>query len=329
MICDRMGIMKEIQISYIIPCFRSAKTLRTVVEEIDATMEVMPEYDYEIILVNDASPDDTYDVIKQLCDEKPYLVGIDLSRNFGQHAALMAGFHQAAGDIVVCLDDDGQTPANEAIKLIRALEAGADAVYAKYIQKQHSGLRNIGSRLNDLMVRTMLGKPKNLYISSYFAVKRFVADEIKQYDGPYAYVIGLVLRTTKNIVNVDVAHRARIDGASGYTIGKLFALWLNGFTAFSIKPLRITTLFGASSAIVGFLYAIYTIFKRIFIQPEGLSIGFSALMSAVLVIGGVILLMLGMVGEYIGRMYITMNHSPQYVIKEIKRYRKIEEKIRS
>ncbi|MDR0221722.1 MAG: glycosyltransferase [Lachnospiraceae bacterium] len=304
------------KISYIIPCYRSEQTLATVVAEIDETMAGMKQYEHEIILVNDGSPDGTEAVIRALCGEKPHLTGLSLARNFGQHAALMAGFRQATGDIVVCLDDDGQTPAKEAGKLIAAIEDGADAVYARYIHKQHAGLRNLGSRLNDYMTRVMLGKPKNLYISSYFAVKAFIAEEIKRYEGAYPYVIGLVLRATENIVNVDVSHHARLSGASGYTMGKLFALWLNGFTAFSIKPLRMATLAGAISAIAGFLYAIYTVIKRLFIQPEGLTVGFSALMCAILVLGGLILIMLGLVGEYIGRMYITMNNSPQYVIKE-------------
>jgi undecaprenyl-phosphate 4-deoxy-4-formamido-L-arabinose transferase len=307
---------EHMKISYIIPCYRSAETVRSVVAEIDATMSAMADYDYEIILVNDSSPDDTYAVIKTLCQEKPYLTGINLARNFGQHAALMAGFSKADGDIAVCLDDDGQTPADEAGKLIAALSEGADVAYARYDHKQHSGLRRMGSRLNDWMTRIMLDKPKNLYISSYFAAKRFVADEINRYDGPYPYVIGLVLRATKNIVNVDITHRARTSGESGYTVGKLFSLWLNGFTAFSIKPLRMATLIGAASAFAGFLYALYTIIKRLWISPENTVLGFAAMISAILFIGGLILLMLGLVGEYIGRMYISMNHSPQYVIKE-------------
>ena len=308
------------QVSFIIPCYRSAETLRAVVDEIDSAMKAITKYSHEIILVNDCSPDDTLLVIDTICRERPHIIGISLSRNFGQHAALMAGFDRAAGDIVICLDDDGQTPAADAGKFIAAIEAGADVAYAKYIHKQHSGLRNIGSRINDLMTRVMLDKPKQLYLSSYFAVKRYVADEIKRYEGAYPYVIGLVLRTTKNIVNVDVLHRARISGTSGYTIGKLFSLWFNGFTAFSIKPLRMATLVGAGSAMLGFLYAIYTIFKKIIIQPEGLIIGFSALISAIMILGGLILLMLGLLGEYIGRTYITMNSSPQYVIKETINY---------
>lgn len=304
------------KISFIIPCYRSAETIGAVVDEIEMTMASITEYTHEIILVNDFSPDNTYSIIESLCQEKSHLTGINFARNFGQHAALMAGFHKSQGDICICLDDDGQTPAGEAPKLIRAIEEGADVVYAKYIHKQHSGLRNIGSKINDLMTRVMLGKPADLYISSYFAVKRFVAEEIKQYKGAYPYVIGLVLRVTRNIVNVDVSHRARISGTSGYTVGKLFSLWLNGFTAFSIKPLRIATMIGAVSALAGFLYALYTIVRRFLLGPDELVIGFAALISAVMVLGGLILLMLGLVGEYIGRMYITMNNSPQYVIKE-------------
>jgi undecaprenyl-phosphate 4-deoxy-4-formamido-L-arabinose transferase len=282
----------------------------------EANMAGLSGDDYEIILVNDASPDDTFDTITKLCQENASIIGINLARNFGQHAALMAGFREADGDIVICLDDDGQTPAAEAGKLVRAIREGADVVYARYDHKRHSGLRNLGSRFNDLMTRVMLGKPKKLYISSYFAAKRFVIEEVKRYEGSYPYVIGLVMRTTKRIVNVDIEHRERLSGVSGYTLGKLLSLWFNGFTAFSIKPLRIATLIGAVSAVAGFAYAIYTIIKRIFIQPPGLVTGFSALISSIMIIGGMMMLMMGLLGEYIGRMYISMNNSPQYVIRE-------------
>ena len=167
------------------------------------------------------------------------------------------------------------------------------------------------------MTRIMLGKPKDLQVSSYFAMRRFVLEEIIQYEYAYPYVIGLVLRTTKNIVNVEINHRDRLAGESGYTFGKLLNLWFNGFTAFSVKPLRIATVAGACTAGVGFLYGIYTIIKKIFINPPGLTTGFSALMSVLVFMCGMIMLMLGLVGEYMGRMYISMNHSPQYVIREI------------
>lgn len=305
------------KVSFVIPCYRSAQTLPGVVEELQTAMEAMQEYDYEVILVNDCSPDDTFEVIRRLSGENRRIRGINLARNFGQHSALMAGFRYGEGDIVVCLDDDGQTPAREVGKLLAGIRQGADVVYAKYNQKHHSGFRNWGSRINERMTRVMLGKPKDLYLSSYFAARRFVIEEVKRYENAYPYVIGLVLRTTGNIVNVEVTHRERAAGESGYTLGKLLALWFNGFTAFSVKPLRIATISGALCAMAGFLYGIYTIVKKIFINPPGLVTGFSALMSVLVFMGGMLMLMLGLVGEYMGRMYISMNNSPQYVIREM------------
>ncbi len=303
-------------VSFVIPCYRSEATLPGVIREIQDTMEKMTDYSFEIVLVNDCSPDGTFSVIRQLCQENDNIVGIDLARNFGQHSALMAGFHYVKGDVIVCLDDDGQTPADEVDRLLAGIMGGADVVYARYGKKHHSGFRNWGSHVNELMTRVMLGKPKDLYLSSYFAARKFVVEEMLRYEYAYPYVIGLVLRTTKNIINVDVEHRDRQAGVSGYTIGKLFNLWFNGFTAFSVKPLRIATVTGAGCALVGFAYGIYTIIKKIFINPPDLVTGFSALMSVLVFMGGMMMLMLGLVGEYMGRMYISMNNSPQFVIRE-------------
>ena len=304
-------------ISFVIPCYRSSQTLPGVIQEIKDTMKTLKNYEYEIVLVNDSSPDDTFCVITGLCRENDNITGINLARNFGQHAALMAGFHYVKGDVVVCLDDDGQTPACEVGRLLAGIEEGADVVYAKYNHKHHSGFRNFGSHVNEVMTRIMLGNPKDLYVSSYFAAKRFVVDEMIRYEYAYPYVIGLVLRTTKNIVNVEIDHRDRQAGESGYTLKKLLGLWFNGFTAFSVKPLRVATVTGTICALCGFAYGIYTIIKKIFIQPPDLVIGFSALMSVIVFMGGMLMLMLGLVGEYMGRMYVSMNNSPQYVIREI------------
>lgn len=301
-------------VSFVIPCYRSEQTIGGVVEEINSTMADLPQYTYEIILVNDASPDNTFETIRDLSQKQSNICGINLAKNFGQHAALMAGFHYVHGEIVVCLDDDGQTPANEVGKLLHGIEEGADVVYARYAAKQHSAFRNFGSKVNELMTRVMLGKPKELYISSYFAARRFVVEEMTRYQNPYPYVIGLVLRSTRKIINVEVTHREREVGTSGYTIGKLLNLWFNGFTAFSVKPLRLATVMGIASACVGFLYGIYTIIKK-FVNPD-VVIGFSALMAAIVFFGGLILLMLGIIGEYIGRIYISLNNSPQFVIRE-------------
>ena len=303
-------------VSFVIPCYRSRDTIRGVVEEIGAAMEKLAQvYDYEVILVNDCSPDDTFSQIRKLCRQDERITGVNLAKNFGQHAALMAGFHQVKGDILVCLDDDGQTPADEVGKLLSALEEGADVAYARYEHKHHNAFRNFGSRVNDWMLCFMLHKPKNLFISSYFAARRFVLEEMLRYENAFPYVIGLVLRTTKNIVNVTVEHRDRKSGVSGYTFGKLLALWFNGFTAFSEKPLRIATLTGTGCAGLGFLYGLYTVIKKLVVP--NVPVGFSALMSGIMFIGGMLMLMLGLIGEYIGRMYICMNSAPQFVIREI------------
>lgn len=301
-------------VSFVIPCYRSEITLPKVVDEISSTMGALEKYEYEIVLVNDCSPDDTWGSIKKIVSEHSHVTGINFAKNFGQHSGLMAGLREAKGDYVVCLDDDGQTPADEVGKLLEKLDEGYDAVYASYAHKKHSAFRNFGTFMNEKMTETMLGKPKELFVSSYFAVKRFIADEMIKYENAYPYVIGLVLRSTKNIANVEVNHRAREVGKSGYTFGKLLNLWINGFTAFSVKPLRIATGIGAGCAGIGFIYGIYTIIKK-FVVPN-VPLGYSALMTAILFIGGMLMLMLGLIGEYIGRMYISMNNSPQYVIKE-------------
>lgn len=301
-------------LSFVIPCYCSADTIGTVVEEIERTVAQRPGYSYEIILVNDYSPDNTFEIIRNICSTNKNVVGINLTKNFGQHSALLAGYSYARGDIIISLDDDGQTPANELFKLVDAIEAGSDVVYARYQEKKHSFFRNLGSKINDMMANFLLGKRKGLYISSYFAAKRFVIEKITEYKNSYAYVIGLVLRTTDNISNVDVSHRARISGTSNYTFKKLVSLWVNGFTAFSVRPLRIATFCGAVFSVLGFIYGLY-IFIRKLILPY-VPAGYSSIMAAILFIGGVLMIMLGMIGEYIGRIYISINNSPQYVIRE-------------
>ena len=307
------------KISFVIPCYRSENTIGHVIAEIDGKMREMKEYEYEVVMVNDCSPDHTLESIRKLCAERPAgngaRKGVSFAKNFGQHSALMAGLRETTGDYVVCLDDDGQTPADEVDKLIGKLEEGFDAVYAKYEHKKHSAFRNLGSKVNELMTRVMLGKPKELFISSYFAVRRFVVQDMIRYENSYPYVIGLVLRSTKSITNVVVTHRDREEGSSGYTLKKLLGLWFNGFTAFSVKPLRIATAIGSICAAIGFLYGIYTVIKKIFINPD-VPMGFSSTMAAIVFFGGMIMLMLGLIGEYIGRIYISLNNSPQYVIRE-------------
>lgn len=304
------------KISVVIPCYASAKFLENTVSDIKSEIRKLSQYEFEVVLVNDCSPDDTFKVIEQIVAENENFVGINLAKNFGQHAALMAGFQYVTGDIIVCMDDDGQTPASELHKLIEGISDECDVVYAKYLTKKHAWYRNVGSKINGIMTEWMLGKPKDLYISSFFAAKKYVINEMKKYEHSYPYVIGLVLRTTKNIKNVEVTHKDRTIGESGYSFKKLFSLWMNGFTAFSIKPLRIADFIGVICALAGFAFLVYVVIKRIVGGDAGV-IGWSSLISVILFIGGILMCILGIIGEYIGRMYICLNNAPQYVVKEV------------
>ena len=303
------------KVSFVIPCYRSEHTVAAVAAEIDNTMAALPQYDWELVLVNDCSPDGTFGVLRGLAEKDARITAVDLAKNFGQHAALMCGLRHAAGDCVVCLDDDGQTPADEVGKLLEKLQEGFDVVYASYAQKRESGFRRFGSEVNRRMTEIMLSKPRELELTSYFAARRFLVDEMLRYEHCYPYVMGLVLRSTKNICNVPVEHRARESGSSGYTLGKLLGLWMNGFTSFSVKPLRIATYSGALIALRGFVYALVAVIRyfTVHLAPQG----WTTTTVLLLIVGGFILIMLGLVGEYVGRVFMCVNATPQYVEREV------------
>jgi len=303
------------KISFVIPCYHSAQTVGNVVRDIVDTVLVRSEFQYEIILVNDNPPDDTWRVICEMCRNNPNIHGICFTKNFGQHAALMAGYRKVTGDIVVSLDDDGQTPPQEMFKLIDALNEKTDLVYAKYIQKKRSLFRNFGSKVNDWMVQWLLNKPKELYLASYYAAKRFIIDEMVKCENPFPYIDGLALRSTSEYINVDIVHKERVAGNSGYSIAKLVGLWMNGLTSFSVKPLRIATFSGFCISLFGLVLAVIIIIQKLILK-DSVSAGWPSIMTVVLILDGAIMIMLGLVGEYVGRIYVTMNKSPQYVIKD-------------
>ena len=303
------------KVSFVIPCYRSEHTVTAVAEEIKTTMASLPKYEWELVLVNDCSPDGTFRVIRELAEQDARITAVDLAKNFGQHAALMCGMRHTDGDVVVCLDDDGQTPADEVGKLLEKIEEGYDVVYASYEQKKESGFRRFGSDVNRRMTEIMLAKPKELELTSYFAARRFIIDEMLRYEHCYPYVMGLVLRSTKRICNVPVRHRARQTGASGYTLSKLLGLWMNGFTSFSVKPLRIATYAGVITALLGFVYALVAVIRyfTVHMAPQG----WTTTTVLLLIVGGLNLLMLGLAGEYIGRVFMCVNATPQYVEREV------------
>lgn len=301
-------------ISFVIPCYGSEKTIGCVIDEIEQIVSKQEEYDYEIICVNDNSPDDVLNVIKSIAKNNNKVKVIDLAKNSGKHAAVMAGYKYITGDVVVNIDDDGQCPIDKLWQLIDALGDDCDIAIAKYPKKKQSGFKNIGSKINAIMTAVMIDKPKQLQLSNFSVLKRYIVNELIKYDNPYPYIDGLFLRTTNKIKNIEMNERDRIDGVSNFTIKKSLSLWINGLTAFSVKPLRVSSLIGVLCAIIGFVFGAITIIRKL-VLPY-VSVGWSSTVSIMLFIGGLIMLMLGMIGEYIGRIYISINNSPQYVVRE-------------
>lgn len=281
-------------LSFVIPCYHSAATLAAVTRQIRETVRADGRYQYEIILVNDNPADDTWREICRLKQEDPQIFGICMSRNFGQASALMAGYRHVHGDIVVSLDDDGQTPPAEMFRLIDAMDEDTDVVYASYPSKHHSAFRNFGSKVNDWMATWLMGKPKDLYMASYYAARRFIIDEMVKCDNPFPYVDGLAVRSTCRFKNIPIDHQDRTEGESGYTFAKLLRLWLNGFTAFSVKPLRVATVMGMVFSLVGFLFAVIVVVRKI-ILLDAIDAGWSSIVAIVLLLDGILMMMLGLV----------------------------------
>lgn len=305
-------------ISFVIPCYCSEKNLEGVVNEIYGAMAQREGFDYEIILVNDNSKDGTEDVIKKLAAEDNRILGINFSKNFGQPSALMAGFRASRGKYIMTSDDDGQTPIEMVWDFYDKIQDGLDIVCARYTgTAQKSKFRRFGTMVNEFMLYHMIQKPKNIGVASFFMAKRFVIEEMIRYENPYPYMAGLLLRSSSRIGNVEMQQRSRRTGHSGYTLKKLLNLWINGFTAFSLKPLRVGTALGFISAILGFLLLIYILFNKLMVPT--IQAGYTSQIGILLLVGGLILCVLGIIGEYVGRIYMCINKQPQYIIRNTTR----------
>lgn len=301
-------------ISICIPCYRSAKTLPVVVETIKEEFKKNPEYDYQLILVNDCSPDDTFEVIRSLCAEDDKITGVNLSRNYGQASAKMCALQYATGDAVVFMDDDGQHPPDGIFKLIDKMNEGYDVVYAHFKNKKHTPFKKITSGMHNKLCEMMGTKPKGIYRSSFFVWNKTVADAMKHYTSPFLSIGGYLMHVTSSYANVDIEHKERIAGHSGYTLKKLFALWINIFISFSMAPLRAATFLGFLLSGVGFLWGIVLIIRKL-IDPSIVA-GYTSIIVWIILIGGNIMIMLGTIGEYVGRIYMTVSNMPQYYIRE-------------
>lgn len=300
------------ELSIVIPVYRGADTISPLVAKLRE--HLASRYRLEIVLVNDGSPDHSGQVCKQLAQEFSEVRFVNLSRNFGEHNAVMAGLNHTTGEWIVIMDDDFQNPPSEVLKLVDELQRGYDVVYSYYEKKQHAWWRNLGSRFNNLVASVMLDKPRELYLSSFKALNRFTVQEIVKYDGPYPYIDGLILQVTRSISRVLVAHDPRNNGKSGYTLRKLISLWLNMFTNFSVLPLRFASAVGFVFAFFGLTLGAYCLLERLRYpdQPQG----WASTIVTVLVIGGIQLFALGMIGEYLGRLFLKQNGRPQFVVRE-------------
>ncbi len=304
-------------ISFIIPCYRSENTIEKVVDEIKQTIETDEKFDYEIIAVNDGSPDDVYSVLSKIAKTDKKIKVLDLMKNSGKDSAIMAGLSYANGDIAVLSDDDFQCPITNVFDLIAPIVTGkADVSTAEYEIKKESTFKRLCSNLNMYSAQMMLGQPKGFRFENFTAIARVVYLEMLNYKNPYPFTDGLILRVTKRVVSVRMEERERADdNSSGFTFRKSFRMFFDGLTAFSVKPLRVASFTGFITAMFGMLYLIYTVVMY-FVSEEHILEGYSSIMSIILLIGGILMMMIGMVGEYVGRIYMCINQSPQYVIRE-------------
>jgi glycosyltransferase involved in cell wall biosynthesis len=301
-------------LSFVIPLYHSAETIASVVHDIEA----LPiEGGHEIVLVNDGSSDATSAVCRDLLrTAKCPITLVEHARNFGEHNAVLTGWRHARGAHIVNLDDDGQNPPAEAARLWRhAVTTGLDVVFGHYAEKQHSAWRNLGSWFTNRMTDWAIDKPAGFYLSSFRCVTAFVAQQVISYAGPYPYIDGLLLQVTQRIGSIEVRHEPRRAGQSTYTLRRLVRLWLSAWVNFSVLPLRIATVVGFALAGIGVVALAAVVW--LWWEGRGPSYGFGWLMSGMLIFSGTQLVLLGLIGEYVGRMFLTVNQRPQAIVRDV------------
>src|SRR5437764_3345322 len=302
-------------LSIVVPVYNGASSIG---ELVGALEQLQIAGGHEIVLVNDGSPDDSLAICRALVEQARIPITlIDLSRNYGEHNAVMAGLRHAGGAHVITMDDDLQNPPEEVEHLLSyAQQSGREVIYTYYDEKQHAFWRNWGSRFTNWVAGFVLDKPKGFYLSSFRCMSAFVVREITRYDGPFPYVDGLILQVTQDIDRLLVRHLPRAVGRSNATMRRLLRLWLSMFVNFSVMPLRLSTLTGFALSLVGTIGSLVAAIEALFFSPPA---GWASLMAAVLLLSGVQLVILGIVGEYLGRLYLTANGKPQSVVKTVTR----------
>lgn len=308
-------------LSVIIPVYNSEKTISKLVEHV---LETLDKRTLEIVLVNDGSRDRSELVCTQLAQQFSQVKFISLRRNSGEFNAVMCGLNHAVGDYCVMIDDDFQNPPTEILKLVEvAQNQNFDVVYSYYEKKEHSLFRNFGSWLVNRVTTWLLEKPGNLYLSSFKLISLPVVQEIIKYKGPYPYIDGLVFRVTRNVGRVQVSHNAREEGESGYTLRKLMSLFMTILFGYSLKPLRLLTasgliFTGLSVLAVLIDLVLYLIHSRLFVL--------NSILSVITFFSGILLTSLGLVGEYVGRIFMVQSGLPQYVEKFVSNEQEIKSK---
>jgi undecaprenyl-phosphate 4-deoxy-4-formamido-L-arabinose transferase len=312
---ERDQSMADVDVSVVIPVFNGALSIGSVVERV---LRVFSSRSVEVILVDDGSADNSATVCEELCQRGPVSL-IRLARNFGEHNAVLAGLAHTRGRFIAVLDDDAQNPPEELPRMLELLiREQLDVVYGRYAERQHSWSRRLGSWFNDRVANVMLGKPRGLYLSSFKVMNSFLVDQIIQYTGPHPYIDGIICRTTTRMGQLLVQHDARAVGQSNYTLRRLVRLWLNMFMGYSILPLRVTSLMGMTISMLSIFWLALILIDKLWISP-GMTSGIPTVLACMVLFSGVQLMVLGMLGEYVGRMFLATNGQPQYIVRNIVR----------
>ena len=306
---------EPIALSVVVPVYNGARSIGDLVGALE-TLEIPGGI--EIILVNDCSRDGSLAVCRDLLAKaRVPMIVVNLARNSGEHNAVLTGLRQTRGAHVITMDDDLQNPPGEVARLLRyAQSSGADVVYTYYAEKQHALWRNLGSHFTNRVANLLLDKPRDLYLSSFRCMSAFLVEQIVRYSGPFPYIDGLILQATQSIDRIEVAHLPRATGRSNYNFRRLTRLWLNMFVNFSVMPLRLSTFAGFALSVLGALGTLWVIGEALVSETPP---GWASLSVAVLLLSGVQLVILGLIGEYLGRLYLTLNGKPQAVIRGIER----------
>lgn len=308
-------------VSIVIPCYNSENTIGKVVDLAVEEFQKLSEYECEFVLVNDYSRDHTWQSIQRLAQKYPNVKGINLAKNFGQHNAIMAGMQYTEGDLILGMDDDMQNHPSQIPAFLDKIQEGYDIVFGVFRERKFSAFKNFTGAVSRFLLWHLLDRPKDIQMSSFWCCRRYVRDEVVKYDGYNIFLQVLFFRTTHNIANIEVEHYAREEGTSNYNFRKGLKLFLSCLN-FTVIPLRMATLFGTLFSGAGFIGALVVLIRKI-LDPT-IAIGWSSLMCAMLVFFGISFLMLGIIGEYIGKLILNINKTPQYVIRDMANIEKTE-----